>query len=165
MEDLTTAAIVLVDNDDGTYTIQVFPRAIGTVVVHVRLHGTALPQSPVVIDVVSPLCDSASMQLDDSRTQCVCKAGFEVPSGTLAQGLGNGTKVESCTPCRHGFMSSTAQLSTCTHCNDNEFSYAGATSCQRCPAEGAVCVDGVIAPLNGYWVEDAAQVPSGLALD
>ena len=161
LEDATTGTVTVLDNNNGVYTVRVVPRAIATLVIDVTLHGTPLAQSPIQLQVVSPSCDNATMQLDGTLTQCVCRPGYEVALASFANGTAGG--VTQCQRCAAGSYAASPSLSTCSHCGEGEFSYPGATACSACPKTGAKCWDGVVTPLDGYWVEDPTQVRCMLA--
>ena len=139
------------DLRNGSYLFEVRAASLGQLTVQLTVRGEVVAAAAVVIDIVSPLCDSVSMVLDATATGCLCRVGFGA-NGTTEDGS------LKCAPCSAGRFAATQSQSECAACPANTYSVGSAAACTGCPAEGVSCDGGILSYLNGYWLEDPSQV-------
>ncbi len=90
----------VVDFRNGTYEAQLQLTSLGALAVVALVRGEAITTGDVHVDVLSPLCDAATAELNAAKTSCLCRAGFGLAAAS------NQTSAR-CSPCPEGALLST----------------------------------------------------------
>ena len=108
------------------------------------------------VTLLPALCSGAGQQPAPGGVRCSCMPGWAPPTGlALARGADGAS---ACVQCAAGYFSEGGLGSSCQRCPSGMFSYAGASSCEACPAQGVLCVDGVVQVQSGFYAPQGVNV-------
>ena len=122
--------------------IKAWARFYGNASIDIRLNGTSVRGSPVLLTAVPVQCLRRFEIPDEIGLTCVCRPG----SFRSSQG--------GCILCPEGTFSPTASnQGSCESCPDDFFSEPGSSQCYRCPPIGVTCSQGKLRLESHTWCD------------
>lgn len=112
----------------------------------VKVSGEEIRGSPLDYVITEPVCTGRNQvpNVGAARFEaaCLCKEGY------IATNTGD------CRACPAGTTSSGGTTMQCRPCPSGQHAFAASKDCHTCPDEGAVCTEGILRFVPGYWLED-----------